>query len=78
MCLCLLFGGNNILVFVTERPLNSVTVKTVGFIIEFNGVTNTVVQMTKSVGYLGRNKDVKYMILVGNQHMIFDTVMRAN
>ena len=78
MCLCLLFGGNNILVFVTERPLNSVTVKTVGFIIEFNGVTKTVVQMTKSVGYLGRNKDVKYMILVGNQQMIFDTVMRAN
>ena len=66
------------MVFVTERLLNSVTVKTVGFIIEFNGVTKTVVQMTKSVGYLGRNKDVKYIILVGNQQMIFDTVMRAN
>ena len=66
------------LILVVEKPLNNVTAKTVGFIIEFNGVTKTVVQITKSVGYLGRNKDVKYMILVGNQQMIFDTVMRAN
>ena len=66
------------LILVAVKPLNNVRAKTVGFIIEFNGVTKTVVQMTKSVGYLGRNKDVKYIILVGNQQIIFDTVMRAN
>ena len=66
------------LIFFATRSFNKITANTVGFIIEFNWVTNTVVQITKSVGYLDRNRDAKYMILVGIQQIIFETVMRAN
>ena len=58
--------------------LTDVTANTAGFTTEFNGVTKIVVQITKSVGYLCRNKDVKYMTLVGTQQIIFDVVIKAN
>ena len=58
--------------------LTDVAANTAGFTTEFNGVTKIVVQITKSVGYLCRNKDVKYMTLVGTQQIIFDVVIKAN
>jgi hypothetical protein len=49
-----------------------------GLIMELRGVTATVVHMTKSVGYVGRNIEIKYMILDGNQHIMLDIVIIIN
>ena len=45
---------------------------------ELMGVTATVVQMTKSTGYLDINIDERNIKLEGNQQIIFDNVIKAN
>ena len=48
--------------------------KTAGLIIELIGNTHRVVQISKTTGYLGRNKEDRNIILEGNQPIRFDPV----
>ena len=41
----------------------------------FIGTTATVVHVIISIGYAGKNMDIRYMIPLGNQHNILEPVI---